>query len=58
MGGPKMGGLKQGGYVRTPRKLGGSAPQTPRWALGPLGGRVWPHRGCWIKGMATQGLLD
>ena len=20
--------------------------------------RVWPHIGCWIKGMATQGLLD
>ena len=40
----------------------------PQWALWPLeegyvptepvGLRVWPNKDCWIKGMATEGLLD
>ena len=25
---------------------------------GAVGFRVCPHKGCWIKGMATQGLWD
>ena len=41
----------------------GGALGSPRGALGPLGPQgkgiwVWPHRGRWIDGMASQGLWD
>ena len=42
--------LVPGGASHHPRKLGCSAPQTPRWAQGPLGPHTQGPKGPWGPG--------